>query len=105
MAVIFDPANVSAYNVGTIEDGATIAASGVRLTNTDSGRIYGGVTFTAGGSTLTNSLGGWIGNSSNITTGPLITGSDGSDTVINAGIIAGSIIGFLGRGHIARTPS
>lgn len=106
MAVIFDQADVSAYNVGTIEDGATIAASGVRLTNTDSGRIYGGVTFTAGGSTLTNLLGGWIGNSSNIITGPLITGSDGSDIVINAGIIAGSI--SLGGGDdtfIARSRS
>ena len=96
MPVVFDQPNANIYNGDTIEGGVTIAASGVRLTNTDSGRIYGGVTFTAGGSTLTNILGGWIGFSSNVITGPLILGSDGADTVVNGGIIAGAIA--LGAG-------
>jgi Ca2+-binding RTX toxin-like protein len=91
MPVIYDQPNTSVINRDTIDDGATIAAAGVWLTNSDSGRIYGGVTFTAGGSTLTNILGGWIGFSSNTISGPLIVGSDGADTIINSGIIAGSV--------------
>jgi len=106
MPVVFDQPNTSSYNSGTISGGAIIAASGVRLVNTDSGRIYGGVTFTAGGSTLENVLGGWIGLASNVITGPLIIGSDGDDVVINGGIMAGSIA--LGGGadtFIARSRS
>lgn len=91
MPVVYDQPNTSVYNSGTINDGATIAATGIRLTNTDSGRIYGGVTFAAGGGSLTNILGGWIGFSSNTITGPLIVGSDGAETIINEGIIAGSV--------------
>ena len=91
MPVVFDQPNSNIYNSETIDGGVTIAAAGVRLTNTDSGRIYGGVTFTVGGSTLTNVLGGWIGFSSNTITSPLIVGSDGSDTIINDGILAGSV--------------
>lgn len=90
MPVVFDQPNSNIYNADTIDGGATIAAAGVRLTNTDSGRIYGGVLFTVGGSTLTNLVGGWIGFSSNVITGPLIMGSDGADTVVNGGIIAGA---------------
>ena len=55
--MIFDQAGVDYVNGGTISDGATITASGVRLTNTDSGRIYVGVTFAAAGSMLVNQLG------------------------------------------------
>lgn len=96
MPVVFDQSYSNPFNSGTIEGGATIAAPGVWLTNTDSGRIYGGVIFTVGGSTLDNRLGGWIGNSSNVIAGPLVTGSDGADTVVNGGIIAGAIA--LGAG-------
>lgn len=94
--MIFDQPNGSFFNSGIIDDGVTIAASGVRLTNTDSGRIYGGLTFMVGASTLTNVLGGWIGFTSNATTDPLIVGSDGADTVVNGGIIAGIV--SLGAG-------
>src|SRR3989337_660111 len=95
--MIFNQADTDYSNSGTIDDGAIIAASGIRLTNTDSGRIYGGVTFTTGGSTLVNQLGGVIRLSQSDQTYPVIvTGSDGADTVINAGLIGGGVA--LGAG-------
>ncbi len=91
MPIVLDQPNMNSFNSGTIDGGVTISAQGVRLTNTDSGRIYGGVTFTVGGGALTNLLGGWIGFSSNTTTDPLVIGSDGADTIVNGGIIAGAV--------------
>ena len=92
MPTIFDQPNIGHSNSTTISDGVMIAATGVRLTNTDSGRIYGGITFTAGGSTLINQLGGVIGLTANDDTFPLVvTGSEGADTVDNAGLIRGSV--------------
>jgi Ca2+-binding RTX toxin-like protein len=96
LPTIFDQPNNSYTNSGTLADGATIAATGFSLTNSDSGRIYGsGVNFTAGGSTLINELGGVIGDNRFVAT--YVTGSDGDDTVINAGLINGSI--SLGAGN------
>ena len=91
--MIFDQSNTDYSNSGTINEGATIAASGIRLTNTDSGRIYTGVTFVAGGSTFINELGGAI----RLTQFDLsydtllVSGSDGADTVVNAGLIGGLV--------------
>jgi hypothetical protein len=92
MPTIFDQPNSDHTNSGTISDGVTIAASGVRLTNTDSGRIYGGVSFTTGGSTLINQLGGVISlTQSEGTFSVLVTGSEGADTVDNSGLIKGAV--------------
>ena len=93
MPTIFDQANTNHDNSGTISDGVTIAASGVRLTNTSSGRIYGGVSFTTGGSTLINELGGVLRLSEfDQSNGSLlVAGSDGADTVVNAGLIGGVV--------------
>jgi hypothetical protein len=90
--MIFDQADTTYTNSGTINDGVTIAASGIRLTNTDSGRMYGGVTFATSGSTLINELGGVISLSQfEGTFAVLVSGSDGSDTVINEGLIKGVV--------------
>jgi hypothetical protein len=90
--MIFDQADTVYSNSGTIGDGVTIAASGIRLTNTDSGRMYGGVTFTTGGSTLFNQLGGVISlTQSEGTFAVLVSGSGGADTVINEGLIKGVV--------------
>ena len=99
--MIFDQSGADYSNSGTIADGVTIAATNVRVTNTDSGRIYGGVIFTTGGSTLVNQLGGVIRYSQFDQSFDriLVTGSDGADTVSNAGLIAGKIM--LGGGDDA----
>ena len=99
--MIFDQSGADYSNSGTIADGVTIAATNVRVTNTDSGRIYGGVIFTAGGSTLVNQLGGVIRYSQFDQSFDriLVTGSNGADTVSNAGLIAGKVL--LGGGDDA----
>lgn len=93
----FTQAGGSYTNNGTISDGATISASGFRLTNSEFGRIYGLVTFDVGGSTLINEKGGVISlSAADDTSQTIIFGSPDSDTVINGGLIKGAI--SLGSG-------
>jgi RTX calcium-binding nonapeptide repeat (4 copies) len=81
------------FNRETINDDVTLEASGIIFTNTEAGRVIGNIAFLAGGSTLVNEVGGYIGAGvgDHPFTFPAITGSDGADTVTNAGTIAGTI--------------
>lgn len=89
----YTQSNADAVNDGTISDGVSIEGTKFRLTNTEAGRITGGVVLLQGGNTLQNDLGGII-------RGPVtaqgvksyaVTGSDGADRIVNAGLIAGYV--------------
>src|SRR6478735_7147493 len=86
-------------NSATINDGVQIAAAGVILTNTESGRIVGGVRFLQGGGTVVNELGGIVRVADGVDpyTVAAVVGSDGADTFINNGLVTGLI--QLGGGN------
>lgn len=91
--------NVRIRNAATIADGVEIDATGVELTNTESGRIIGGVRFLQGGNVLINEIGGIVrvANGVDPFSTPAIVGSTGADTVVNAGLISGLV--QLGDGN------
>lgn len=91
--MIFDQPG-SYGNSQVINEGVTIAAAGVTLTNVSGGRILGsGVTITAGGSTFVNELGAEVGERNDFGhySSVRVQGSSGADRVINAGLIFGQV--------------
>jgi Ca2+-binding RTX toxin-like protein len=92
MTRVFSQAGEQFRNSGKIDEPILIDAAGVMLTNADSGRITGSISFARGGSTLVNELGGQIRPTTTSTLDTVaVTGSSGSDTIINAGLIYGTV--------------
>jgi len=90
----------SYINSATINDGATISASGIELTNASGGIILGGsVNITSGGSTFVNDSGAEVGVRNSLSWYPNVSvqGSSGDDTIINAGFVFGKVL--LGDGN------
>lgn len=87
----FTQSDAEHRNLITIADGVTVEGTGFRFVNTESGRVIGGVTFTQGGSTLVNELGGIVRGDASAGSADGVTGSAGSDIVINAGLIVGAV--------------
>lgn len=89
----YSQSNVDVVNASSIADGVIIDGTRIKLTNTESGRIAGGVAIMQGGNSLVNDLGGIV-RALQTTFGHkfmAITGSSGSDTIINKGLIAGYV--------------
>ncbi len=94
MSRIFDIPDSQPVNDTTIADGVVIAATGVRLLNTESGRIYGGLIFQQARGAVENAAGGIIGLSrdqSIYDQSTSVTGSAGADTLVNAGTVKGKV--------------
>lgn len=91
--LIFDEADETFVNDGTIEEDVLIRASGVIFTNTAEGRINGQFIFEVGGSTLIHEAGAVINAPFDPDLGqlPAVIGSAGIDTVIADGVLAGSV--------------
>jgi Ca2+-binding RTX toxin-like protein len=92
MAMNFNDPTATYVNTTTISDGAVIGASGVKLTNSATGKIVGAVTFTTGGATFVNQAGGQVvSDATNPLTHAAIIGSSGADTIVNGGSISGTV--------------
>lgn len=89
---------VRVTNATAITGGLEVDAEDVTFLNTDEGRVVGGVRLLKGGNTIINQTGGIIrvSDGQDEFTNPAITGSSGSDIVIDHGLIAGQIL--LGDG-------
>jgi Ca2+-binding RTX toxin-like protein len=99
-AIVYNQPGTASVNNGAIRSGVIIDGAGITLTN--HGDIGHGVDFAQGGATFVNAADGSVSaDTGNFMTKYGITGSAGADTVINLGVVQGSIA--LGDGDDSLT--
>lgn len=88
----YTQSNIEISNSQTISDGVILDGTNIKLTNTRLGRIVGGLQFAQAGNTLINETSGVVrGADGSPATAVSVTGSAGTDTIINSGSILGKI--------------